>query len=407
VNPSVLSYYDAARTVREYAASLHPTRTESLPLLAALHRSLASSVVADRDQPPFARSTRDGFAARSADLTARAPLTIIGRLRAGEAWPGPPLASGQAIEIMTGAPVPPGADCVLMVEHASVDASRIIPARPLSPGENIVPAGAEARAGATLIPPGTRIGPQHIAIAAACGYSTITVNTQPRVVILATGDELVPIDQQPSPFQIRNSNSYALAAQITCHGGVAVIHPSIRDSLEASESAIRATLDCDLLILSGGVSMGKYDFVEQALADLGAEFFFTGARIQPGRPVVFGQLPTPSGKNLPFFGLPGNPISTLVTFTIFAAPILAALAGETSLGPHFAQARLTQPIEAKGGFTRFLPAYLQSSADGATIQTIPWQGSGDQAAAAKTNCFVVIPDNTAYSSGEIVTILHL
>jgi molybdopterin molybdotransferase len=413
VSTSVLSYYDAARAVREYAATLRPARTESVNLSDSLRRTLAQPIHADRDQPPFARSTRDGFACRSSDLASPAPLTISGHLRAGEAWSGPPLAPGHAIEIMTGAPVPAGADCVLMVEHASVDASRVTPARSLQPGENIVPTAAEARAGDTLIPAGTRIGPQHIALAAACGYATVSVFAQPRVAILATGDELVPITEQPLSFQIRNSNSYSLAAQITRHGGLPVIHPAVRDSLQASESAIRATLDSDLLILSGGVSMGKYDFVEQALANLGAEFLFTGARIQPGRPVVFGQLPTPSGQPLPFFGLPGNPVSTLVTVTLFAAPLVAALAGAAvltgaaTLGPHFAHARLTQPVESKPNLTRFLPAYLESTIDGATIQPIPWQGSGDQSAAAKTNCFLVVPEGATLAAGDLVTFLQL
>ena len=216
-----------------------------------------------------------------------------------------------------------------------------------------MPAGAEARAGATLIQPGTRIGPQHIALAAACGYESLSVYAKPRVAILATGDELVPLDAQPLPHQIRNSNSYSLAAQVSRHGGIPIIRPAVADTLEASEAAIRAALDCDLLLLSGGVSMGKYDFVEQALAAFDAEFFFAGARIQPGKPVVFGRLPK---QNLFFFGLPGNPVSTLVTFALFAAPLLAALAGTKHLGPEFAEARLTHPVEARPGLTRFLPA---------------------------------------------------
>lgn len=390
--------------MRRHAAAVRPSRTESVSLLDSLDRTLAQQIIADRDQPPFARSTRDGFACRSADFDPLRPLAIAGRLRAGEVWTGPALQPGHAIEIMTGAPIPSGADCILMVEHASVQPSQITPARKLEPGENIVPAGAEARAGSTLIEPGAQIAPQHIALAAACGYQTLTVFARPRVAIIATGDELIPLGQQPLPHQIRNSNSYSLAAQITRHGGEPGIHSAVRDSLEASEAAIRDASDCDLLILSGGVSMGKFDFVEQALANLSAEFFFTGARIQPGRPVVFGRLPA---ENLFFFGLPGNPVSTLVTFALFAAPMLAALAGRRQIGPEFAQARLTQPIEAKPGLTRFLPAYLESSIAETTIQSIPWQGSGDQSAAARTNCFLVVPENESLSAGDTVTFLRL
>jgi molybdopterin molybdotransferase len=291
-----------------------------------------------------------------------------------------------------------------MVEHARVEADHVIPTRTLQPGENIVPAGAEARRDATLIEPGTRIGPQHIALAAACGYESLSVYTKPRVAILATGDELVSLDRQPLPHQIRNSNSYSLAAQIARHGGRPILHPAVPDTLQASEAAIHAALDCDLLLLSGGVSMGKYDFVEQALATFHAEFFFTGARIQPGRPVVFGRLPA---QNLNFFGLPGNPVSTLVTFALFAAPVLAALCGRTDLGPEFPEAKLTQAIEARPNLTRFLPARLESSAEGATIQPIPWQGSGDQTAAAKTNCFAVAPENSELNPGDTITFLRL
>lgn len=401
---TILSYQDASRTVLDHAARIRPLQTEPAALLASLDRTLATPVIADRDQPPFARSTRDGFACLASDLATPQPLSIIGRLRAGEAWSHPALRSGQAIEIMTGAPVPAGADCVLMIEHASVANNHLTPARTLAPGENIVPAGAEARSGSTLISPGTRIGPQHIAVAAACGYETLSLYAQPRVSILATGDELVPLNHAPLPHQIRNSNSYSLAAQVARQSAIPIIHPAVHDSLEETESAIRSALGCDLLLLSGGVSMGKYDFVEQALANLNAEFFFTGARIQPGKPIVFGRLPQ---QNLYFFGLPGNPVSTLVTFALFAAPLLAALSGRNYLGIEFAQATLTQPVAAKPNLTRFLPALVESTVTETTIRPVPWQGSGDQAAAAKTNCFLVAPENTPLSPSDTVSFLRL
>lgn len=405
MTPSVLSYEGAARVVREHAAGIRASRTETAALLASVDRTLAEPVIADRDQPPFARSTRDGFACRSSDLERRVPLAIAGRLRAGEAWTGPPLQYGQAIEIMTGAPVPEGADCVLMVEHTSVEAGRVTPTRTLHAGENIVAAGAEARCGATLIEPGTRIGPQHIALAAACGYENLTVYAKPRVAILATGDELVPVGHRPLPHQIRNSNSYSLAAQVARQGAVPVIHPAVRDSLEETGIAIRSALGCDLLLLSGGVSMGKYDFVEQALTGFGAEFYFTGARIQPGKPVVFGRIPK---EKLYFFGLPGNPVSTLVTFALFAGPMLAALCGRREAGPEFGQAKLAEAVTGKPNLTRFLPARIESDARGASIRPVAWQGSGDQSAAAKTNGFLVVPEGLErIEAGETVSFLRI
>ena len=402
---------DAARTVGEHTGSLRVQgrSTEAVPLLGSLGRTLAAPVLADRDQPPFPRSTRDGFACRAADLTSGNALHVVGLLRAGDPWTGPALQPGQALEIMTGAPVPAGADCVLMVEHAALNGSLIRTDRQLAAGENIVPAGAEARSGSTIVPAGTRIAPPHIAAAAACGYPTLSVYSRPRVAILSTGDELVPVDSRPLPHQIRNSNSYSIAAQALERGGAPILFPIVRDDLAAIEDAIGQALDSDLLILSGGVSMGKYDFVEQALLNLRAEFFFTGVRIQPGRPVVFGRLPANGGYRY-FFGLPGNPVSTMVTFALFAAPLLAALSGRTreGSGPTFAQACLASSIPAKSGLTRFLPAYLEGDAEHALVRPISWQGSGDQAAAARTNCFLVAPEDAGdLSAGSQVSILLL
>ena len=407
---NVLSYKDADRIVRQHAARLNtdPDKRETLALLETVGRILATPIIADRDQPPFHRSTRDGFACRSADLAAGIPLTVIGRVRAGEAWTGPVVDRGQAVEIMTGASIPMGTDCVLMVEHAAMEGAQIRPARQLPPGENIVPAGAEARSGATLVPEGTRIGPQHIASAAACGYSTLNVYPRPRVAILATGDELVPVESQPLSRQIRNSNSYSIAAEVLEHGGQPVLFPILPDDLAAIEDAINRALDCDLLILSGGVSMGRFDFVEEALLNLHAEFFFTGVRIQPGRPAVFGRMPGPHSKYRYFFGLPGNPVSTMVTFALFAAPLLSALCGQAGSSNRFAEAHLSAGITGKPGLTRFLPAHVESDSVRAVVRSISWQGSGDQTAAAQGNCFIVIPEGSGnLKEGNRVSILFL
>ena len=413
----VLEYAEAAQVVLEHGRAIsQENRTlESVSLVesvpSVLDRILAEPVTADRDQPPFPRSTRDGFACRAADLDPARPLRIIGQLRSGEFWSGPPLKAGEAIEIMTGAPVPDGPDCVIMIEHVAIEGGFVRPAgnRMWTAGENIVPQGAEARAGDTLLAPGTRIQPQHIAIAAACGRESLNVYTRPRVAILATGDELVSIGQTPLPHQIRNSNSYSLAAQVIRSGGEPVILAPAPDRLSSIQDSIRHAQACDLILLSGGVSMGKYDFVEQALANLGAEFFFTGARIQPGKPVVFGRMPAAKGYRY-FFGLPGNPVSTMVTFALFAAPILGFLAGRSpeACSPDFRRARLDTPIEAKTGLTRFLPARSTSAIDGVRTKLRPWQGSGDIAAAGESNCFIVVPDKTqSLAVGDDVTLLYL
>jgi molybdopterin molybdotransferase len=310
---------------------------------------------------------------------------------------------------MTGAPVPEGADAVVMLEHVEIADGkiRLQPDRKLRSGSHIVSAGSEARRGDPLISTGTRLAATHIAALAAVGATHFEVFARPRVAILATGDELVEINAIPGPHQIRNSNSASLAAQVTLAGGQPERLGIARDNLDD----LRALLDtaqasCDLLLLSGGVSAGKYDLVEQALAERDATFHFTGVRIQPGKPTVFGELPprSPDAAPLPFFGLPGNPVSTIVTFLLFAAPVLRALAGETNLSPRFAQATLTEP-ESPADITRFLPAHLDANWDHATVRRIPWQGSGDLAATAQSNCFVVLPPDIAVAANTTVQVL--
>jgi molybdopterin molybdotransferase len=393
----MLSYADASRVVREFADRLAPRgATRSVGLLDSLGRVLAEPVRADRDQPPFPRSTRDGFACRAAE--AGFPLEILGLIRAGD-LEAIQVTPGTAVEIMTGAPVPAGADCVVMLEHVhrERDTVRLSPGRSIAAGENIIPTGAEARSGEVILPRGTRIAAAQIAAAAACGAAELTVFAQPRVAIVATGDELVELDQPPLIQQIRNSNSYSLAAQVTAAGALPVRLPTARDEREHLESIIRTALGCDLLLLSGGVSMGKYDLVEEVLLSFGAEFFFTGASIQPGKPIVFGKL-----GELPFFGLPGNPVSTMVTFSLFVRPLLDALSGDTCRGPRFALARLGSDVRVKTGLTRFLPAILRDL----TVTPVAWQGSGDLASTSRANCFLVVPDDRPQlTAGEAVTIL--
>jgi molybdopterin molybdotransferase len=405
----ILTYSEAAALVLEQAHRLASIRrkTEHLPLPETLHRVLAKSVHADRDLPPFHRSTRDGYAVQAAAITNGDLLPVIGTLRAGEAAPAAPLQPGSALEIMTGAPVPDGADAVVMLEHVEISENRIrlSDGRSVRPGSHIVPAGSEAHRGDPVVSTGTRLAANHIAALAAIGAATVEVFAKPRVAILATGDELVEIASTPQPHQIRNSNSYSLAAHVTLVGGAPDRLGIARDNLDDLRAILNtAQQSCDLLLLSGGVSAGKYDLVEQALAERGATFHFTGVRIQPGKPTVLGELPRENAAPLPFFGLPGNPVSTMVTFLLFAAPMLRALAGETDLTPHFAQAALAE-AEPATDLTRFLPAHLDANWNNATVKRIPWQGSGDLAATARSNCFVVLPPDIALGAGASVQIL--
>lgn len=407
---NVLSFEGARRIVEEQAARIQSRGTEFVDLLAASGRVLAAPIIADRDFPPFPRSTRDGYAVRSADL-AKIPATLdrIGEIRAGERLENIPakMGAGEAVSIMTGAPVPNGADAVVMVEYTNQHGDRIEITRAVAAGENIVPRGAEARANDELVGRGVRLNDAAIALAASAGASKLEVFRRPRVAVLTTGDEIVPIADVPGPTQIRNSNSYSLAVQIEQAGGVPVLLPIAPDESGALRRLIEEGLKTDLLLLTGGVSMGRYDLVEQVLSAMHAEFFFTGAKIQPGRPVVFGKC---SGREETdsryFFGLPGNPVSTMVTFDLFARPVLESLAGMSPRKLLFVYGRLKSDIQVKGGLRRFLPAILTGEFENSAVQLMKWQGSGDVAATARANCYVVVlTDREHLAAGEFVPIM--
>jgi molybdopterin molybdotransferase len=461
----VLSFEEAYEVVRERCRAILEAGGrpgEEVLLVQALGRVLAGPVMADRDFPPFARATRDGFAVRAQDLAdGMMTLRVVGQVRAGDSY-DLPVASGEAVEIMTGAAVPAGADAVVMVEYTErkskeldhtghpfdssfagseslragygaqgeSDNRSIIDAddhildiaghpkpkpqekttqkedfveiqRVVVAGENVVPPGAEARAGQELLPLGTRMGPAQIALAAAAGKAGLKVYRKPRVAILSTGDELVEVAEKPGPSQIRNSNSYSLAALVTESGGEAVQLPIAPDEEGKLTELIQEGLKADMLLLSGGVSMGKFDLVEQALKGLGAQFFFTGALIQPGKPVVFGEA-----GSVPFFGLPGNPVSVMVTFELFARQMVEALSGAEPSRLKSASARLRSDFKTKTGLTRFLPAALAGGLYGPEVEVVPWQGSGDMLAAARANCYLVVPpDREKLAKGEMVTVV--
>ncbi len=379
-----------------------------MSLLDSLGLALAEDLAADRDFPPFPRSTRDGYAVRSKDV-AQVPAEVrcVGELKAGAsvAQSSVELQRGDAVEIMTGAPVPSGADAVVMVEYTERSGDTVTAKRSVAAGENVVAAGSEARKGDVMVARGTRVTHPIVAIAAAVGRAEVAVHRRPRVAVLATGDELVDINFAPGPNEIRNSNSYSLAAQVQQAGGDAVILPVARDEAADLQALIRKGAECDLLLLSGGVSMGKYDLVEKALEKLGAQFFFDGALIQPGKPVVFGELKS-AQKTTPFFGLPGNPASTMVTFQLFARPVLDALAGARQQSPLFAQARLKSELQVKPGLTRFLPGRLNGKHEQPEVELLKWQGSGDLNAMAGANCYIVVPpDKEHFEARESITVL--
>jgi molybdopterin molybdotransferase len=392
-----LTFSAARATVLAQVGAVNAKRAiKKVGLEAAAGRVLAEDVAADRDSPALARSVRDGYAVRAADLPGE--LRVIGEVRAGQRFAGS-VGSGEAVEIMTGAPIPEGADAVVMVEHVQRVADRVHCNRAAEPRQFINPRGCEAAAGDTVLTAGKRMDYTDVAMLAAFGRSRVAVFTRPTVAIVATGDEIVEVNQTPADFQIRNSNAYSLAAQVARAGGIPHILPIARDTVEQTREMVRRGLADDLLLLSGGVSAGKYDIVEEVLAGFGAEFFFDRVFIQPGQPVVFGRT---SGKF--FFGLPGNPSATMVTFEVFARAALELLAGQRETSLHMPFSRLTRDFRHRPGVTRFLPARL--SGDGAEVTPVDWHGSGDVPALTRANAYLVTdPFRPEYARGELIRVL--
>jgi molybdopterin molybdotransferase len=391
--------FDEARAcvIGAVSGARRPLPVEQAGLLEAIGRVLAEDVVADRDCPAVARSVRDGFAVRASGTPGQ--FRVIGEVRAGEAFAGA-VEPGQAMEIMTGAPMPAGVDAVVMVEHTTRAENLITTDRALTSGENFNPAGVEARAGDTVVPRGALIGYAEIAMAATVGRATLPVYARPHVAILATGDELIDITDRPSPWQVRNSNSFSLAAQVLSAGAVSHVLPVARDNYKATRELVEQGLAHDLLLVSGGVSAGKYDVVESVLADLGAEFFFDRVRMQPGQPVVFGRA---GGKF--FFGLPGNPLSGMVTFETLARAALELISGRAATALPLLWSRLARKLRQRTGLTRFIPSCL--SADGATVIPAGWHGSADVPAAVRANAWLVTePDREHYDARELVRVMR-
>lgn len=373
---------------------------ETVALESAAGRVLAEEIRADRDFPAIARSVRDGFAVRAQDVPGS--LRVIGEVRAGDRFEGA-IAAGEAVEIMTGAPVPRGADAIVMVEHVTRGADgSVSTGRPAHPGQFISPQSCEARAGEVLLSPGKRLDFADISLLAAVGKAAVAVCPKPRVALLATGDEIVPVTETPREHQIRNSNVYSLAAQVARAGGVPVILPVARDQYEDTLGLLERGLQADLLLISGGVSAGKYDIVERVLAGLGVEFFFDRVLIQPGQPLVFGRA-----CDKFFFGLPGNPASTMVTFELFARAALELLGGQSQSDLPLLLARLTRDFRHKTGLTRFLPASLSWSAAEPQLTPVAWSGSGDIPALTRANAFLVADaDRAEWEAGELMPVLR-
>jgi len=397
----MLTFEEARRRVIEQVERMRGPRVSvSVSVWDALGLVLSQEVKTDREYPPFNRSTRDGYATLSKDVKPGAQLKCVGEIKAGDTVTQA-LMPGACVQIMTGAAVPAGADAVIMIEYTQREGDLVRFERAAQRGQNIVPRGSEAHAGQTILKPGMRLGFAELALAAQVGATQLQCAKRPRVAILSTGDEVVLVEEQPGAFQIRNSNSVSIAAQVRIAGGEPVVLGNAADRVEDLGEKIARGLKEDALVLTGGVSMGKYDLVEGVLKALDAEFFFDAVAIRPGKPAVFAVC-----KDKPVFGLPGNPVSTMVTFQLFVTPAIDLLSGADAHPLPLVEARLSEALNERPGLTHFLPARIEWRGAEPQVSALKWQGSGDIAALAGANCFLMVPaERENIPSGEQVSVL--
>lgn len=396
---------EAVRLVVEKAL---PLATERVALDEALGRVLAEDVFADTDLPPFDRAQMDGYAVRSADLRETpARLRIVGEAAAGSGWRGT-LQTGEAVRIMTGAPMPAGADSVQQVEVTREEESGnfVLVERATEPGQFYVTRASEIGEGARVLEAGEEINAARMAVLASFGYARVPVRRRPRVAVLATGTELVQVEERPGEDQIRDSNSYSLAAYARLAGALVERLPFAGDdpALLCGEVE-RAAARSDLLVLSGGVSMGRYDFTKTALHALGAEVFFERVALRPGKPTVFARLP----DGTLVFGLPGNPVSVSVTFNLFARTALRVMQGARAAVPFEETAVLSRPAKGAAERASYLPAALANDPEGRLVaEPLRWGGSSDFVAFARATALVIVPAGVkTLEAGSVVKLVRL
>lgn len=369
-------------------AALEPLKTEVVSTRAALGRVLAATVRVDRDQPPFDRAAMDGFAVRSADLRHASPqspvtLRLVGESTPGNAFGGAATA-GSAVRIMTGAPVPVGWDAIVPVEETSgFEAPLVAIHHAAASGQHIARRGSERAAQAELLRPGRRLCAADVGALAIVGATGVTVYKRPSVALLATGNELVDASVTPAQYQIRNSNSVLLQALVEREADVTRLGIALDDPASLQAGLARG-LQADLLIVTGGISMGRYDLVGAALAAAGVAFRFQRVALQPGKPVAFG---THTGGAV--LALPGNPVSAFVTARLFVRPALARLQGAASGRPRFATALARFAWERRNPKWLLLPGQLLAA--GQEVARVAYQGSGDLLAYAEADCHIVLP----------------
>jgi molybdopterin molybdotransferase len=398
----MISVAQAQALVLEHARPLPP---ETLPVSsAALGLVLAEEVISDIAMPPFDKAMMDGFAVRSADLAeGRAALTVIEEVTAG-GTPRLAVGTGQATRIMTGAPVPAGADAVVMVERTRpLDDGRVAVEDRPSAGQNILPRAREMGPGQVVLRPGAVLRPQEFGLLSTVGRTAVRVHPPPRLALLATGDELVEPYERPGPGQIRNGNTAMLLAQAWRAGALPRTLGIARDDEASLRALISEGLQFHVLVLTGGVSAGKLDLVPGVLAGLGVRAHFHKVVLKPGKPVFFGTR----GETL-VFGLPGNPVSSMVCFELFVRPAVRRLRGLADSGPHIVQAVLAEEFHYRTDRPTYHPARLEETGDGFRARIVPWFGSPDLRALQSANAFAVLAaGDHKYRAGQRLDVLKV
>jgi len=397
----VLSVEEALEQILATVRVLEPER---VPILEALGRVLAEEVAADRDIPPLPNSAMDGYAVRAADVAhIPARLRVIAEAPAGRLCPAE-VAPGTAVRIMTGAPIPAGADTVIPFEHTRTDDEWVEVLREVRPGANVREAGEDVRAGQVVLNPGRVLRPQEIGMLAALGRTEVAVVRRPRVAILATGDEVVPPWETPGPGQIRDANSYTVAAQVRRYGGIPLILGIVRDEEALVREGIRRALAerADLIVTSGGVSIGDFDLVKGVLATEG-EMRFWSLNMKPGRPLAFGIV-----GGVPLVGLPGNPVAAMIATELFVRPAVLKMQGFTDWPWPELRARLTDPITRKDGRRHYLRVRLRETDGGWEATLTGDQGSGILYSLVQADGLAVIPEDVNHlPAGAEVRVLRI
>jgi molybdenum cofactor synthesis domain-containing protein len=381
-----------------------PLGTEAVGIEQAHRRILAEDVRSDIDLPPFDRARMDGYAVRASDVSAvPATLQVIGEIAAGAQFDRE-VNAGEAVKIFTGAPLPDGADAVQKVEVTRVRGDLVEINEAVTKGQFITPRASEVAQGEIVAEAGREIAPAEMAVLASFGYATVRVGRRPGVAVMSTGSELVDVSRQPSGAQIRNSNSYTLAAYAAAAGAEVDIFGIVEDTPEATRNAlIKAADNRNIVITSGGVSMGDYDLVKGGLRDIGAEIYFDKVIIRPGKPIVFARL----GKTY-FFGLPGNPVSTSVTFNVFVRPAIRKMQGDAAPATRTVRAQLSSAVRDSSSRRSYLPARLFIKDGRAMVESLKWGGSSDLVAFIQANALIVVREEVhEIGEGELVEVMVL